>query len=230
MSLRKCVLIGISFIFITVYGCTLFHTQDIESTSLENRLIFNASRVVVLGFKPALKSGQNPAAVPKDRSGIVSGSEPVSESAAHELSEMLFAILKNKKQCEFIGPAETRHLVDGSAYDRLEESEIDVIKAIGSSFSADGVIIGYLYRWRDRVGTEFSVEKPASVSFDLYLIESKSGAQLWKGRYDKKQSSLSQDLLKIKDFFKNKGKWISADKLAEIGLNELIENLPLEGK
>lgn len=230
MSLSKYILIGANLLFITVFGCTWFSSEDIDSPYLENRPTYNASRVVVLGFKPALKSGQNPVAVPKDLSGIVSGSEPVSKSAADKLSEMLFAVLQNKKECEFIGPAETGHLVDGSAYNRLEESEIDVIKTIGKSFSAEAVIIGYLYRWQDRVGTELSVEKPASVSFDLYLIESKSGAQLWKGRYDKKQLSLSQNLLEIKNFIKNKGKWINVEKLAEIGLNELILELPLKGR
>jgi len=223
-------LVCFNLVFIIVFACNQFHSQDITSSSMQNTPIVSASRVVVLGFKPALKSGQNSVAVLNSLSEIVSGAEPVSKSASDKLSQMLFSILINKKDCEFIGPEETGHLADGSAYNNLEENKIDVIQTIGKSFSAEAVLTGHLYRWQERAGTEMSVKKPASVAFDLYLIESKSGAILWKGRYNKKQISLSENLLEMKNFLKNKGKWISVEKLAEIGVEELIKEMPLKGK
>lgn len=224
------VLMLISVIILSLLSsCGSLNIRGVSSTLVKDLPPVDVSRAVVLGFKPAMEAGQK-AVFSNPFSGIVSGIEPVKNSAANKLSIMLFNRLKSAKDCELVGPDRTGDLLDSSAFNNPEESEIDVIKKIGKSFSAEAVILGYLQRWKEREGTEYSIEEPASVSFVLYMIDSESGSLLWKGKYDKKQKALSENLLEIGSFIKNKGKWITVEKLAENGLKELVDELPIRNK
>ncbi len=87
-------------------------------------------------------------------------------------------------------------------------------------------MIGYVYRWREREGTDYSVNRPASTAFDLYLIRSHDRAVLWKGRFDKTQRSLSENILDMETFIKGKGRWMTVDRLAKLGLSNLMSKFP----
>ena len=45
-------------------------------------------------------------------------------------------------------------------------------------------------------------------------------------RYDKTQMSLSENVLDFQTFLKARGRWMSADELAEIGISEFVETFP----
>jgi hypothetical protein len=101
-----------------------------------------------------------------------------------------------------------------------------MIQEVGKTFGADAVLIGQVYRWRDRIGADFGVESPASVAFDLSLVRPSDGAILWRGNYDKTQRSLFENLFDYKTFVKSKGLWLTAEKLAQLGLDKLLEDMP----
>jgi hypothetical protein len=64
-------------------------------------------------------------------------------------------------------------------------------------------------------------------------VTSDNASILWKGRFNKTQRSLSENLLDIRTFLKGKGRWMTADDLAGMGLKDLIDDLSLfmeEGK
>ena len=106
----------------------------------------------------------------------------------------------------------------------------DIYVQIGKALSADGVLGGHVYRWRERQGTDYAASRPASVAFDLYLMSAGDGMILWKARFDKTQISLSENLLDLQTFLKAKGRWMTADELAEIGLTDFVETLPKREK
>ena len=101
--------------------------------------------------------------------------------------------------------------------------DLEVFQEIGKAYSADAVLTGYVYRWREREGTEYAVNRPASVAFDLYLIKTDDGVIIWKGRFEKAQQSLSENLFDLGTFLKSKGRWMEAKELADIGLAHLME-------
>jgi hypothetical protein len=68
------------------------------------------------------------------------------------------------------------------------------------------------------------------VAFDLYLMSAGDGVIWWKARFDKSQISLSENLFDFKTFFKAKGRWMTADELAEIGLADFVETFPKREK
>ena len=104
-------------------------------------------------------------------------------------------------------------------------SEIDMLQRTGRAFSADAVLFGYIYRWRERVGTEYGIETPASVVFDLSILSTDKGSILWRGIFNKTQVSLSENLLDLSTFIQSKGKWLTSRELAQIGLEQLVKEL-----
>jgi hypothetical protein len=118
----------------------------------------------------------------------------------------------------------------GTVYSKLLSSEdvltdAQIFQRMGQVFAAP-VLTGYLYRWREREGTDYAVNRPASVAFDLCLIGRSDGAILWKDRFEKTQKSLSENLFDFSTFVKSKGRWMRAEELAALGLDALVENLP----
>ena len=111
-----------------------------------------------------------------------------------------------------------------------ELGDIEIFQRIGRAFSADAVMAGYVYRWIEREGADYSVSRPASAAFDLYLIRPDDGRILWKGKFDKTQTSLSENILDVGTFIKGKGKWMTVGGLAELGLAEVLRKSPLKGE
>jgi hypothetical protein len=96
------------------------------------------------------------------------------------------------------------------------------------NLGADVVLAGYIYRFKDRVGTGYAVESPASVAFDLHLVDARSGRLIWTDGMDETQQSLSENLLNAGTFFKRGARWITADELATAGLDQILSTLPLD--
>lgn len=182
--------------------------------------------IVLIGFRPALSPSQASGLMRSPISGAVFSAEPVSEEVADGLSDSLFEMLTKKDGQKWVPPREA-----AAAFSRLASSnptltDRDIYVRIGETLSAEGVLGGHVFRWREREGTDYAASRPASVAFDLYLMSAGDGAILWKARFDKTQISLSENLLDIQTFVKAKGRWMTAGELAEIGLTEVVETFP----
>ncbi|RLA83665.1 MAG: hypothetical protein DRG31_05920 [Deltaproteobacteria bacterium] len=79
-----------------------------------------------------------------------------------------------------------------------------------------------LYRWIEREGSDFGVERPAEVAFELALIRTRPGRLLWVKLLKERQRSLSEDLLKLGRFLRKGPKWLKAEELAEALLEEAL--------
>ncbi len=101
----------------------------------------------------------------------------------------------------------------------------EVIK-IGKRVSADTVLITHLFRFRERKGRSYSVVEPAAISFEMALIEVKSGRIIWKRYFEEEQTSLSQNLFKASQFFHRGVRWLTAMELARYGLENVLSSFP----
>jgi hypothetical protein len=101
-----------------------------------------------------------------------------------------------------------------------------ILQEVGKELGVDGIIIGYVFCYRERKGYTYSVEKPASVTFSAHLLRVEDGALLWRGIFDKTQSSLMENLLDIAFFVKEGGKWVTAEKLSEEGVEGILQTFP----
>ena len=116
----------------------------------------------------------------------------------------------------------------------FEQSPVSTSIRIGKELNADYLLLSFVARFEERIGSALGVEKPASVAFDLHLYRVKDEKMVWEGRFDETQRPLSENLLKIRSFFRRKAAWLTAEELASSGLDEMLERLPsvqeLEGE
>jgi hypothetical protein len=149
----------------------------------------------------------------------------VAEGATAMLTEHLFILLKDRKDIELIPSSQAQGVLSGLlAGSKKELLERDLQLEIGRVLNADAIFVGYIYRFRERVGTQYSVDLPASVAFDIHLIRVKDGRVLWSAHFDETQQPLSDDLFRLKLFLRRKAKWITAKEMAISGLEDMLKD------
>jgi hypothetical protein len=108
----------------------------------------------------------------------------------------------------------------------LTDTLREEIVATGKELGAEAVLVGFVYRFRQRVGDSYGVQTPASVAFDLSVVRVRDGAVIWKNSFDETQKSLSADLLNLGQYMKHGLRWFTAEELARIGMAQLMESFP----
>lgn len=101
-----------------------------------------------------------------------------------------------------------------------------ILRDVGNELGAEGVVIGYVYRFRERKGEPFAAERPASVAFGLHLLRVEDGVLVWHGSFDRTQSALMENLLQAPSFYRERGRWLTAAELADVGLSQVLKTFP----
>jgi hypothetical protein len=186
--------------------------------------------LAVYGFLPPPFPGEEGAAAqsPLTDSVFIQGTVPL--GTPQHLTARLYDHLSRQVSVVLISPDATgpAFLTVKHSYYGSDDRAL-LIKA-GESLSVDAVLAGHVFRWQDRVGTDFSVSRPASVAFELALFRVADGSLMWKGRFDKTQASLAENILDLATFLRGKGRWMSAEDLAEMGLSDLVDRFPVGKK
>lgn len=213
----SCILI----IVLLLGSCSLFH----EPKRAAKKGISPGSRIAVLGFHVALPLNQSPVPMRDPITGSVFIAEPTPKAKAAKLTDTLYKLLSLKSYYTLISQTK----VFEKAFDLSPDADRflqDCIE-VGKSLGADLVIVGYLYRWRERKGESYGVKQAASVAFSLSLVSVSDRQVLWSGKFDKTQRSLAENLLDFMTFLRGKGKWMSAEELARVGLERVLKEIPL---
>lgn len=151
----------------------------------------------------------------------------VSRGAADMLTEQLFMILNKRKDFQLIPSGHAQGVMsDLLAGSQKEINEKELQIETGRILHADAVLVGYLYRFQKRIGTEYAVDSPASVAFDLHLIRVKNDHVLWNGHFDETQQPLSDNLFRLGAFLKRKAKWVTAKEMAVSALENMLKTFP----
>jgi hypothetical protein len=101
----------------------------------------------------------------------------------------------------------------------------DAAIRVGQATGADAVLFGTVERYVERVGAEYSADKPASVAFSLKLLDMKSKQVVWNAKFSKTQQPLGTNFFNLPTFLENKGQWVLAGELANDGVGQAMENL-----
>jgi hypothetical protein len=181
--------------------------------------------IVVVGFIPVLSPGDDSAVVRGPLLGAVYNAQPVSQETSDKMTEVLFSAVESKGY-ELISPGQAKGVLASLLSTNSSAEGGQLYQQVGKALSADGVLIGYLYRWEERQGADFAVNAPASVAFDLFLLKSEDGVVAWRGKFDKTQQSFFENVLDLDTFVKSKARWMRAEALAEMGLKELMDKFP----
>ena len=97
----------------------------------------------------------------------------------------------------------------------------------GESLQADFVVVGAIWRFREKGTVKEMHESPASVAFSVYLMEVASGKRLWRNAFDGTQKTLSEDVLGGLKQIKMGLRWLSANELARYGVKSVFRKFPL---
>lgn len=160
-------------------------------------------------------------------SGKVFPIGPVSEGAASLLTDYVVTTLEHRAGFSVIHPGRAKAVLSQMSLDNEDlVPDRQVIVKIGNALSADAVLAGFVYRFRDRVGTAYGVDSAASVAFDLHLIQMPEGRVVWSASVDDTQLSLSEDLFQIGKFIERKGRWVTAPDMALQALDAAFADFP----
>ena len=222
MVLLRCNFKNIKFLFLGIIFSLIFSSCANRSILIKSVAepgpIYN---LMVIPFKNMSIEDSGTAA--GSLSGMVFMTEKVSRKSVNFMTNRLMTLIKKRTEFNVI-PVEFSPDIVSS--DMINISEQKKIVNLGGDYNADAVLAGYIYRFRERKGSRFSVATPASVAFVLHIISVSGQRIVWTGSFDETQQSLFENLLQIKTFIKRKASWITAEQMADAALTDLIEALP----
>jgi hypothetical protein len=103
---------------------------------------------------------------------------------------------------------------------------VEYWKEVGKCMKADFLLVPFITQWQEREGGEWGVTRPASLTMDLYLIETASG-QLRRYHFEEEQKGLAENLLQGRRFVKRKGRWVTPLEIAAEAIEEGTKALGL---
>jgi hypothetical protein len=225
----SCFLRGLSglffFCFLLLMVASCHYGGEAVVTDSEKKIVFD--RIAVVPFQQIAPEDEGGGAVRCPLCGITINAVRAPGNPEMIL-ETLFLEELNKNKPKF-------HLLDGervaAVFRRVSAVSLksplrQVLRDVGNDLGADGVVAGYVYRFRERKGVAYSVEQPASVTFEIHLLRVSDGALVWRGTFDKTQSSLMEDLLQVSSFYRGKGRWVTAKELMGEGVEQILKTFP----
>jgi len=215
---------------ITLLITGLFLLSVCQSHSAATEVPSSAKRpekLVVLPFKDMASIYGEGVSVRSPLSGKVFMTGKIVQGANEILEQHIISLLRARNDFILIPTSQAQGVLYGLLKNYENPlSDRNIAVKTGLSLDVDAVILGYIYRFRQRVGKRYSAELPASVAFGIYLIDVETGRILWRGYFDETQRPLSEDLFELGTFLKRKGRWITAKEMAHSALDEIFLTFP----
>ena len=207
----------------SILGC--HQLRDEGNFVTEGKIVFD--RIAVVPFQQIISEDRDRGVMRCPLCGTIFNAAKAAGSPETVIEERLLECLKESNPKLSIIAGER---VAG-VYRRISTASLkyplrQVLRDVGNELGAEGVVVGYLYRFRERKGESFSVEQPASVAFEIHLIRVEDGALVWRGAFDRTQGALMENLLQVASFFREKGRWVTAQELAAEGMKEVLKSFP----
>ncbi len=146
---------------------------------------------------------------------------PLPPDAGAAITAQLYRVLAERTDFRFVPDLTTADAL-GLPGVRTAPELVGRALALGKAVGADGVIFGRVFRFQERVGTEFGASEAAGVSFELALAAVKTGELIWRGQFDETQEPLSANLLNWWMFWRAGPRWLTARELAGLGVERLF--------
>jgi len=152
--------------------------------------------------------------------------ENVATDDAAFMSTRLMELLQDDGTYQYLFHDQAKVISPDLTYDSLAPNDLSkLITTDAIPENVDAVLMGYLFRFRERVGKSYAIESPASVAFSLFLIDMDDGQIVWHSRYEETQEALFSNLLTLGKFIKRKARWVTARELASEALEDMLSTL-----
>jgi hypothetical protein len=204
--------------FQSILGC--HYRGDAGITAQEGKIVFD--RIAVVPFQQIIPEDLNSGVVSCPLCGMIFGAAKTAGRPETFVEARFLEYLgKSKPKFSIIAGERVAGVYGRVSTASLKAPLRQVLRDLGNEFGAEGIVIGYVYRFRERKGESFAVEHPASVAFEIHLLRVDDGALVWRGAFDRTQSSLLEDLFHVSSW-----KWVTAEELAAAGLEQVLKTFP----
>lgn len=213
----------ISCLLLSILGC--HYRQDAGVSAPEGTVVFD--RIAVLPFEQVLPEEQHSGTVRCSLCGAIFGAaKAVGRPETTVEERFLEQLQKSKPKFTIISGERVAGVYRRISAASLKTPLRQVLRDVGSELGAEGIVIGYIFRFRERKGEPFAAELPASVAFEIHLLRVEDGVLVWRGSFDRTQSALMENLLQAPSFYREKGRWVTAEELAQEGLEQMLKTFP----
>lgn len=183
-------------------------------------------RMAVIPFQAILAKAETGNSVICPLTGAVYFGGKIAADGQKVAEELFIEKMKDFKEVEIIPQDRVEAVYKRVQTESWKMPLLETLKKTGVELDADVIVAGYVFRYAERIGYDYSVEKPASVAFAIYFINSRNGNKVWRGVFDKTQKSLMEDVLQIASFYKGGGKWLTVRQLTKQGMDQVFDNFP----
>lgn len=187
----------------------------------------NSMRLALLPLKDMNAVYGENRAVPSPITGKVFMTGPVAEGATTLLEGLILQHLGDGTERHVLPPERTagvyEQVLSGAP---APSSDREAVVWMGRRLGVDAVIVGHVFRFRERRGSHLAVDSPASIAFDMQLVLADNGRIAWNGSVDETQSALSDDLFQIGKFLQRQGRWVTAEAMANGALSRMFASFP----
>ena len=181
-----------------------------------------AYRVAVVPFKVVKPDEGSATAFCPVCGNAVSAGEVV-QDAQRVLEEIFLDRMRERSDVELLSTDRAAGAYQRLSIDARKPGYLQILRQVGKELGADVVAAGFVYRYRERVGYDYSAERPASVAFEIHLISVADGKTIWRGVFDKTQKSLMEDIFQASSFFRGGARWLTARQLTRLGVDETLK-------
>jgi hypothetical protein len=179
--------------------------------------------VVIVPFENLAERYEPDTAVRSPISGRVFMTGPAAVDADRFLTGQLVSHVQRDTAFDILSASDPASVPEGVADSPGDEgNRLEQLSQYGRRLGADAVFAGHVYRFQERVGAGFSAQSPASVAFDIYLIDCRQPRVLWSAFYSYTQEALSENLGGMGNFFRRGGRWVTAEELAVAAMEDIF--------
>jgi hypothetical protein len=141
--------------------------------------------------------------------------------AAERVTQLFWKRLQSREGIIVSSPSESAKAL--SANGELAKSTPEMAGAeIAKRMRADAALIGQVLVFQERVGSRLGANPPASVGFEVKAV-APDGIVIWIGNYYERQRPMTEDFM---GFVQRWGAFVTADELAQYGVDELMKEFP----
>jgi hypothetical protein len=105
-------------------------------------------------------------------------------------------------------------------------SDVVFLKKIGNQLGVDSVVVGEVIEIKERVGGNYSVVTPASVTFRIKMIRVIDGMEFYRASFHETQKPLSEEPERLFKWSKVRLRWQTADQLSRAGMRDVAASFP----
>lgn len=140
---------------------------------------------------------------------------------AEKITQLFWNRLRAREGFTVLAPSESTKASFGNA-ELAKATPETAGAAIAKRLNADAAFIGQVLVFQERVGSRLGANPPAAVGFEVKVI-SADGTVLWVGNYYERQRPMTEDMM---GFLQRWGAFVTAEELAQYGVDELLKEFP----